>query len=152
MSKFKIFDKVFLTQTMKRKIFKYRSVYCLAVITSLLLFLTSSFNILQLFQDFSLLKLILVCCSIIFSSFAFINLVEKYDKAVLFLNLSLVFYMVLTGFYLLIGFLNTGIRALTNIYFELLLVLTFILIIVNLYKIKRFTGAEEIENIGQTKE
>ncbi len=152
MSKLKIFDKVFLTQTMKRKIFKYKSVYYLAIITSLLLFLTSSFNILQLFHDFSLLKLILVCCSIIFSSFAFINLVEKYDKAVLFLNLSLVFYMILIGFYSLVGFLNMETQAFENIYFKLLLVLTFILIIVNLYKIKPFTGAEEIENIGQTKE
>lgn len=152
MSKLKIFDKVFLTQMMKRKIFKYKSVYHLAIITSLLLFLTSSFNILQLFHDFSLLKLILVCCSIIFSSFAFINLVEKYDKAVLFLNLSLVFYMILIGFYSLVGFLNMETQAFENIYFKLLLVLTFILIIVNLYKIKPFTGAEEIENIGQTKE
>ncbi|WP_294300469.1 hypothetical protein [uncultured Chryseobacterium sp.] len=137
---------------MKNKIFKYRSVYCLAIITSLLLFLTSSFNILQLFQDFSLLKLVLVCCSIIFSSFAFINLVEKYDKAVLFLNLSLVFYMILTGFYLLIEFLNIGTRAFANIYFKLLIAQTLILIIVNLYRIKQSKETDEIENIGQTGE
>lgn len=152
MSKLKIFDKVFLTQTMKRKIFKYKSVYHLAIITSLLLFLTSSFNLLQLFYDFSLLKLILVCCSIIFSSFAFINLVEKYNKAVLFLNLSLVFYMILTGFYSLVGFLNRGTRPSTGIYFKLLILQTIILIIVNLYKIKQSAETDEIENIGQAGE
>lgn len=60
--------------------------------------------------------------------------------------------MILIGFYSLVGFLNMETQAFENIYFKLLLVLTFILIIVNLYKIKPFTGAEEIENIGQTKE
>ncbi len=135
---------------MKRKIFKYRFVYYISIITSLLLFLISSFNIIQIFQDFSFLKLILVCCSIIFSSFAFVNLVEKYKKAVLFLNLSLAFYMVVTGLYSLVGFVNIGTHPFTSIYFKLLIVQTLIMIIVNLYKIKHFKGDDEIESIGQT--
>ncbi len=135
---------------MKRKIFKYRFVYYISIITSLLLFLISSFNIIQVFQDFSFLKLILVCCSIIFSSFAFVNLVEKYKKAVLFLNLSLAFYMVVTGLYSLVGFVNIGTHLFTSIYFKLLIVQTLIMIIVNLYKIKHFKGDDEIESIGQT--
>lgn len=137
---------------MKNKIFKHRSVYYLAIITSLLLFLISSFNILQLFQDFSFLKLVLVFCSVIFSLFAFINLVEKYDKAVLFLNLSIVFYMFLTSFYSLVGFLNIGIRAFTGVYFKLLITQTLILIIVNLYKIKHAKEVDEIDIIGQIEE
>ncbi len=135
---------------MKRKIFKYRFVYYISIITSLLLFLISSFNIIQVFQDFSFLKLILVCCSIIFSSFAFVNLVEKYKKAVLFLNLSLAFYMVVIGLYSLVGFVNIGTHSFTSIYFKLLIVQTLIMIIVNLYKIKHFKGDDEIESIGQT--
>ncbi len=135
---------------MKRKIFKYRFVYYISIITSLLLFLISSFNIIQVFQDFSFLKLILVCCSIIFSSFAFVNLVEKYKKAVLFLNLSLAFYMVVTGLYSLVGFVNIGTHSFTSVYFKLLIVQTLIMIIVNLYKIKHFKGDDEIESTGQT--
>ncbi len=65
---------------MKRKIFKYKLVYYLAVITSLLLFIISAFWILEIFNDFSLFKTLFIVISLVINSFAFVNLIEKYEK------------------------------------------------------------------------
>ena len=133
---------------MKKKIFKYKLVYYLAVIASLLLFIISSFWILEIFNDFSLFKTLFIVVSLVINSFAFINLVEKYDKAILFLNLSLFLSIVVLGYPLLLGFLN-GYYILGHFTFKILIVLILSLLIVNVFKVKNYKGINEIENIGK---
>jgi hypothetical protein len=69
---------------MKKRIFKYRAVYYLALITNLLLFLISAFSFFAIFENFNIFKLIVICGSIFINLAAFINLAEKYDKAFFF--------------------------------------------------------------------
>ncbi|MEG0925931.1 MULTISPECIES: hypothetical protein [Chryseobacterium] len=133
---------------MKRKIFKHRLVYYLAVITSLLLFIVSALSILKLFNNFSIFKTLVICTSLVINAFAFINLIEKYDKAVLFLNLSLSLSIIILGYPLLLGFLN-GYYVLEHFSFKLSVSFILILIIVNVFKVKEYEVANEIENIGK---
>lgn len=133
---------------MKQKIFKYKLVYYLAIITSLLLFIISAFLVLEIFNDFSLLKTLFIGISLVINSFAFVNLVEKYDKAILFLNLSLFLSIMSLGYPLLLGFLN-GYYIVGHFTFKFLIVLILSLLIVNLFKVKRYKGVNEIENIGK---
>jgi hypothetical protein len=133
---------------MKQKIFKYKLVYYLAVITSLLLFIISAFLVLEIFNDYSLLKTLFIGISLVINSFAFVNLVEKYDKAILFLNLSLFLSIMSLGYPLLLGFLN-GYYIVGHFTFKFLIVLILSLLIVNLFKVKRYMGVNEIENIGK---
>ncbi|WP_213278696.1 hypothetical protein [Chryseobacterium indologenes] len=133
---------------MKQKIFKCKLVYYLAVITSLLLFIISAFLVLEIFNDFSLLKTLFIGISLVINSFAFVNLVEKYDKAILFLNLSLFLSIMSLGYPLLLGFLN-GYYIVGHFTFKFLIVLILSLLIVNLFKVKRYKGVNEIENIGK---
>lgn len=133
---------------MKRKIFKHRLVYYLAVITSLLLFIVSALSILKLFNNFRIFKTLVICTSLVINAFAFINLIEKYDKAVLFLNLSLSLSIIILGYPLLLGFLN-GYYVLEHFSFKLSVSFILILIIVNVFKVKEYEVANEIENIGK---
>lgn len=132
---------------MKRKIFKYKPVYYLAVIVSLLLFIISAFSLLGLFNNFSIFKTLIIGISLVINSFAFINLIEKYDKAVLFLNLSLFLAIFIMGHPLLIGFLK-GYNILENYRLKFLVLFTLILVIVNVFKIREYKGIDEIEDIG----
>ncbi|UTX48741.1 hypothetical protein [Chryseobacterium sp. MA9] len=133
---------------MKKKIFKYKLVYYLAIITSLLLFIISAFLVLDIFNDFSLFKTLIIGISLVINSFAFVNLVEKYDKAILFLNLSLFLSIVILGYPLLLGFLN-GYYVTGHFTFKFLIALILSLLIVNMFKVKRYKGVNEIENIGK---
>lgn len=119
---------------MKNKIFKYRLVYYLAIMTSLVFFLISSYRIFGLFENFNLISFAIVITSVIINLFAFINLIEKYAKAILFLNLSLFLFIGVTLIYL---------------HFKFLILLILILIIVNVFKVDRHTKVEEIDNIGK---
>ena len=121
---------------MKKKIFKYRLVYYLAVITSLLLFIISAFSVFEIFNDFNLFKTLFIAISLVINSFAFVNLVEKYDKAILFLNLSLFLSIIVLGYPLLFGFLN-GYNILENFIFKFLIILMLNLLIVNVFKVKK---------------
>lgn len=136
---------------MKKKIFKYKLVYYLAVVTSLFLFIISTFSILGLFNDFSIFKTLVICISIVINSFAFINLIEKYNKAVLFLNLSLFLSIFIMGYPLLLNFLN-GYNALEHFSFKFMVLFTLVLIVVNVFKIKQYKGINEIEDIGTHKD
>ncbi|WP_426477951.1 hypothetical protein ACP3T3_00230 [Chryseobacterium sp. CBSDS_008] len=136
---------------MKIKIFKYKLVYYLAVITSLLLFTISAFWILEIFNDFNLYKILFTGISLVINSFAFVNLVEKYDKAVLFLNLSLFLSIIVLGYPILLGFLN-GYYVLEHFTFKFLIIMILCLLIVNVFKVKKHAGANEIENIGNSKD
>ncbi|GEJ43410.1 hypothetical protein CRS_00180 [Chryseobacterium sp. ON_d1] len=136
---------------MKRKIFKYKLVYYLAVITSLLLFIISAFWILEIFNDFSLFKTLLIIISLVINSFAFVNLIEKYDKAILFLNLSLLLSIIVLGYPLLFGFLN-GYYVLEHFTFRFLLIFILCLLIVNVFKVKKIDGVYEIEQIGKSED
>ncbi|WP_347216070.1 hypothetical protein [Chryseobacterium sp.] len=133
---------------MKRKIFKYRLVYCLAVITSLLLFIISAFSILRLFDNFSIFGALIIVTSLIMNAFAFINLIEKYDKAVLFLNLSLLIGIFILGYPLLLGFLN-GHDVSRHVSLIFLILFILILMIVNVFKMKEYKEVIDIENIGK---
>ncbi|WP_137904212.1 hypothetical protein [Chryseobacterium sp. 2VB] len=133
---------------MKRKIFKYKLVYYIAVITSLLLFIISAFWILEIFNDFSLFKILFIVISLVINAFAFVNLIEKYDKAILFLNLSLLLSIIVLGYPLLFGFLN-GYSVLEHFTFRFLIIFILCLLIVNVFKVKKNDGAKEIEHIGK---
>ena len=133
---------------MKKKIFKYELVYYLAVITSLLLFIISAFLVLEIFNDFSLFKTLVIGISLVINSFAFVNLIEKYDRAILFLNLSLFLSIIILGYPLLLGFLN-GYYVVGHFTFKFLIILILNLLIVNWFKIKKYKGVNEIENIGK---
>ncbi|WP_027372762.1 hypothetical protein [Chryseobacterium sp. UNC8MFCol] len=133
---------------MTRKIFKYRLVYYLAVITSLIFFIISSLSLLEIFNNFSILKTLIIVFSLVVNAFAFINLIEKYDKAVLFLNISLLISTGTIGYPLLLRFLN-GYYVTGHLYFNFFALFIAILIIINVFKVKKFNGINEIENIGK---
>ncbi|ASW74053.1 hypothetical protein IQ37_07505 [Chryseobacterium piperi] len=138
---------------MKRKLFKYKVVYYLAITISLILFLVSTLSLFSVFKDFSIFKFLIAGFSIVVNSFAFVNLVEKYDKAILFLNLSLALFTIFTGYYALILILKNrfhGMMSYPDLKFFLLFVV--ILFIVNKYKIKGDQDYNEIDNIGQNEE
>lgn len=136
---------------MKRKIFKYKLVYYIAVITSLLLFIISAFWILEIFNDFSLFKILFIVISLVINAFAFVNLIEKYDKAILFLNLSLLLSIIVLGHPLLFGFLN-GYSVLEHFTFRFLIIFILCLLIVNVFKVKKNDGVKEIEHIGKSED
>ncbi|MDQ1858213.1 MULTISPECIES: hypothetical protein [unclassified Chryseobacterium] len=136
---------------MKRKIFKYKLVYYLAVLISLVFFIISAFSVLEIFNDFNLFKTLLITISLVINSSAFVNLVEKYDKAILFLNLSLFLSIFVLGYPLLLGFLN-GNNILEHFTFKLLTILILSLLIVNVFKVKNYNGVNEIESIGEHKD
>ncbi len=133
---------------MKKNIYKYKLVYYLAVITSLLLFIISAFWILEIFNDFSLFKTLFIVISLVLNAFAFVNLIEKYDKANLFLNLSLLLFIINFGYPLLFGFLN-GHYVLERFTFKFLFILILCLLIVNVFKVEKYEGVNEIESIGK---
>lgn len=120
---------------MTRKIFKYRLVYYLAVITSLIFFIISSLSLLEIFNNFSILKTLIIVFSLVVNAFAFINLIEKYDKAVLFLNISLLISTGTIGYPLLLRFLN-GYYVTGHLYFNFFALFIAILIIINVFKLK----------------
>lgn len=136
---------------MKRKIFKYKLVYYLAVMTSLLLFIISAFWTLEIFNDFSLFKTLIIGISLVINSFAFVNLIEKYDKAIVFLNLSLFLSIIVLGYPLLLGFLN-GYYVLEHFTFKFLIIFILCLLMVNVFKVKKYKDINEIENIGKHKD
>lgn len=137
----------------KKKVFKCKVVYYLAITISLILFIISAFSIFSIFNNFSLFKLLISGFSIIVNSFAFVNLVEKYDKAILFLNLGLFLYTVFSSYYMLLIALNKGFYEMMSYsYFKFFIILVITLIIVNRYKIKKGPEYKEIENIGQNEE
>lgn len=138
---------------MKRKLFKYKVVYYLAITISLILFLVSTLSLFSVFKDFSIFKFLITGFSIVVNSFAFVNLVEKYDKAILFLNLSLALFTIFTGYYALILILKNGFHGMMS-YPDLKFFLLFVVIlfIVNKYKIKGDQDYNEIDNIGQNEE
>ncbi|CAH0165205.1 MULTISPECIES: hypothetical protein [unclassified Chryseobacterium] len=134
---------------MKKKIFKYRLVYYLAVAMSLLFFIISSFSILNLFDDFSIFKTMFIGTSIVINLFAFINLIEKYNKAVLFLNLSLSLAIVALGYPILLVALSGRYYDVWNFRFKFWILFILILAIVNIFKVRVNSGINEIENIGK---
>ncbi len=82
------------------------------------------------------------------NAFAFINLIEKYDKAVLFLNLSLLIGIFILGYPLLLGFLN-GHDVSRHVSLIFLILFILILMIVNVFKMKEYKEVIDIENIGK---
>ncbi|MCQ9641614.1 hypothetical protein MP478_19715 [Chryseobacterium sp. WG14] len=134
---------------MKKKIFKYRLVYYLAVAMSLLFFIISSFSILNLFDDFSIFKTMFIGTSIVINLFAFINLIEKYNKAVLFLNLSLSLAIIALGYPILLEALSGKYYDVWNFRFKFWILFILILAIVNIFKVRVNSGINEIENIGK---
>lgn len=125
----------------------------MAITISLILFLISAFSIFSLFEDFSIFKLLITGFSIIVNSFAFVNLVEKYEKAILFLNFGLLLFTIFISYYILLIVLNKGFYEMMEYsYFKFFVILIITLIIVNKYKVKKNPNYKEIENIGEHEE
>ncbi|MFC5873449.1 hypothetical protein ACFP3I_12730 [Chryseobacterium arachidis] len=77
-------------------------------------------------------------------------MLEKYDKAVLFLNSGLVLNIIFSGYYVVLGFLSKGWNMIaTYPHFKFFVLFIVILIIVNMFKIKQDKGINEIEEIGK---
>ena len=136
---------------MKSKIFKYKAVYYLAIIAAFLLLFYSFKAIISLSNNFNLLKLIFVPLAFILNLVTFINLIRKYKKAILFLNISLCLFIILTGRSALTDILTHGLSPEYNSY-KYFLSFLIVLIIVNKYRMKNINSENEIDSIGQNTE
>jgi hypothetical protein len=132
---------------MKKRIFKKKAVYYLAVITSFALLLFSFVAVISLFNNFSILKLLVLSLSMILNLSTFINLIERYSKAFLLLNISICYFIFLCGGVALAESLANGFSLRNNPY-KFLLLFTLILIIINKFKAKEDKSEGEIESIG----
>jgi len=136
---------------MNKRLFEKKAVFYLAVAASFSLLLFSFIAVISTFNNFTVFKLLFTSFSLILNLFAFINLIEKYNRAILFLNISLCLFIILSGKAALTEILSNGF---SRVYGTSKYALSFIavLIIVNKYKVKKGKSENEIEEIGQHKE
>lgn len=132
---------------MRRKLFKYKAVYYLAVTASFLLLFYSFKAIISLSINYNLLKLIFVPSAFILNLVTFINLIIKHQRSLLFLNISLCLFIILTGRSSINDILDHGSLFEYSSYKYFLSFLT-VLIIVNKYKTTIINSENEIDNIG----
>ncbi|GEN65749.1 hypothetical protein CRH01_03170 [Chryseobacterium rhizosphaerae] len=76
-------------------------------------------------------------------------MIEKYDRAVLFLNLSLSLFIIALGYPILLKVLSGKYYDVWNLRFSFWILLILILIIVNMFEVRLNRGINEIENIGK---
>lgn len=136
---------------MNKRIFEKKAVFYLAVAVSFSLLLFSFVAVISTFNNFTVFKLLFTSLSLILNLFAFINLIEKYKRAVLFLNISLCLFIILSGKAALTEILAYGF---SRGYGACKYALSFmvVLILVNKYKVKKGKAENEIEEIGQHNE
>lgn len=132
---------------MRRKVFRYKFVYFIAIISSLLLLWFTINATLSLYNNLNLIKLIFVPLALVLNLVTFINLIGKYKRSVLFLNISLCLFIFLTGKTIITDILNHGFSLQDNSY-KYFLPFLIILIIVNKYKVSNIKFDNEIESIG----
>ena len=95
----------------------------------------------------------MTCCSIVFNLFAFVNLIEKYDKAILFLNLSIIIPVLYFLYHIVVRIADRGFNGIFSFfYFKAFVVSLIIMVIINKYKVKKVATYNEIEEIGKHKE
>ncbi|MCS3869149.1 hypothetical protein J3D55_002065 [Chryseobacterium ginsenosidimutans] len=133
---------------MKKRIFEYKAVYYLALIASFLLLFFSFKAVMSLFNDYNILKLLFVPSALILNLFTFINLIGKYKRAILFLNITLCLFIFLTGRATITDILTQGLSLEYDSYKYLLSFLV-VLIITNKYKVRRVEPDNEIDDIGK---
>ena len=140
---------------MRKRIFSNKIVFYLAIIVTIFLIFFSIMSFLSLFNDFSIITTIITVFSIVVNLFTLVHLIEKYNKAVLFLNLSLGIFMLDSLFYIVLvlkmSLVNLD-KVLTSFHFKILLIGTIILIIINKYSLKENKSEIEIESIGKHSE
>jgi len=129
---------------MKRKVFKYKAVYYLAISTTIMLMLISLFAFISLFTDSNFFKLLITLFTLIISLFSFVNLIEKYNKAVFYLNINLGVF----AFFLGLKLFFTGISFQSKT-FQFFIIIIIISTIINLYKIQNVDFGSEIDRIGK---
>ncbi|MDQ0781009.1 hypothetical protein [Chryseobacterium sp. W4I1] len=133
---------------MNKRLFEKKVVFYLAVVVSFLLLLFSFTAVISTFNNFTVLKLLFTSLSLILNLFAFINLLEKYNRAILFLNISLCLFIILSGMAALTEILAHGFsRGYGSCRYALLFIA--VLIIFNKYKVKKGKSENEIEEIGK---
>lgn len=132
---------------MRRKVFKYKFVYFIAIISSLLLLWFTINATLSLYNNLNLIKLIFVPLALVLNLVTFINLIGKYKRSVLFLNISLCLFIFLTGKTIITDIVNHGFSLQDHSY-KYFLPFLIILIIVNKYKVSNIKSDNEIESIG----
>lgn len=133
---------------MKRKVFRYKFVYFIAIISSLLLLWFTINATLSLYNNLNLIKLIFVPLALVLNLVTFINLIGKYKRSVLFLNISLCLFIFLTGKTIITDILNHGFSLQDHSY-KYFLPFLIVLIIVNKYKVIKIKSDNEIESIGR---
>jgi len=119
----------------EKRVFKYKAVYYLAITASFLLLLFSFIAVTSLFNNFNIVKLLFVPLALILNLLTFINLLEKYKRAILFLNISLCLFIALTVMMVITDILAQGLSLEYNSY-KYLLIFLVVLIIVNKYKVQ----------------
>lgn len=136
---------------MKRKrLFEKVWVYYLAISLSIILSLMSIVALAMLFSsfNFSYVKLIVVVFAVIINLFAFVCLIEKYNNAVLYLNISLGLFIILCGFDNVLSF-SSDAFSLENNSLKFLILFVSLYIVINRYKIKDNIEDTNINEIGK---
>lgn len=135
-------------QMNKRRIFVYKAVYYLAILASFVLMFFTFKAFISLFNNYDIIKLFFVPSALILNLITFVNLIKKHTKAVLFLNISLCLFIVLTGRATVTDILSNGLSIENNSYKYLLLFLI-VLVIVNKFKVRNSEFGNEIDEIGK---
>jgi hypothetical protein len=133
-----------------KKVFRYKAVYYLAIIASFLLLFFSFKALISLSDDYNIVKLLFVPLALILNLFSFICLIRKYKRTILFLNISLCLFIVLTARATITDILTHGLSLQYYNSYKYFLSFLGILIIVNIYKVKNIKSESEIDSIGRT--
>jgi hypothetical protein len=132
----------------KRRIFVYKAVYYLAILASFVLMFFTFKAFISLFNNYDIIKLLFVPSALILNLITFVNLIKKHTKAVLFLNISLCLFIVLTGRATVTDILSNGLSIENNSY-KYLLSFLIVLVIVNKFKVRNSEFGNEIDEIGK---
>lgn len=132
----------------KRRIFVYKAVYYLAILASFVLMFFTFKAFISLFNNYDIIKLLFVPSALILNLITFVNLIKKHTKAVLFLNISLCLFIVLTGRATVTDILSNGLSIENNSY-KYLLSFLIVLVIVNKFKVRNSQFGNEIDEIGK---
>ncbi|WP_165601767.1 hypothetical protein [Chryseobacterium sp. CBo1] len=129
---------------MKKRVFKYKSVYYLAICTTLILMIMSLFAMISMYAAANYFKLFTAIMTLITSLCSFINLIEKYSNAAIYMNINLGLFALILG----VNLLFTGISFESKI-FQFFIVIIAISVILNLFKSENIDHNSEIEQIGK---
>jgi len=132
---------------MKRNIFKIRLFYYLVILLNSSILLFSLMRTISVFENFSIVKLIIILIQIAVNIVTIISLLEKYKNVMLWLNMSIIIILIKILFEILFFKYPSDSLYKWCIFFGSYLLL------INIFKNKEFKQecimAEEIEELGK---